>query len=73
MLISSFADKEIVFTNRAKKILEKELINMQAFYYNNFLNFVTNLYEYSSAVDPNFGEKFVESAIKNKYIEDTLA
>ena len=58
--------------DNSKKILEKELINMQAFYYNNFLNFVTNLYEYSSAVDPNFGEKFVESAIKNKYIEELV-
>jgi hypothetical protein len=43
--------------DNSKKILEKELINMQAFYYNNFLNFVTNLYEYSSAVDPNFWTK----------------
>ena len=53
----------------SKKILEKELTNMQTFYYNNFLNFVTNLYENSSLVDPKFGEKFVESAIKNKYIQ----
>ena len=58
--------------DNSKKILEKELMNMQTFYYNNFLNFVTNLYENSSAVDPNFSQKFVESSIKNKYIEELV-
>ena len=56
----------------SKKILEKELLNMQKFYYNNFLNFVNSLYKYSSAVDPNFGEKFVQSSTKNKYIEELV-
>ena len=58
--------------DNSKKILEKELINMEKFYYNEFLNFVANLYELGSAVDPNFGEKFVKSSIKDKYIEELL-
>ena len=44
--------------DNSKKIHEKELINMQTFYYNNFINFVSSLYENSSAVDSNFGEIF---------------
>ena len=43
---------------------------MQTFYYNNFINFVSSLYENSSAVDSNFGEIFVQSTIKNKYINN---
>ena len=58
--------------DNSKKIHEKELINMQTFYYNNFINFVSSLYENSSAVDSNFGEIFVQSTIKNKYIEELL-
>ena len=58
--------------DNSKKILEKELINMEKFYYNEFLNFVSNLYDLSSSVDPDFGEKFVKSSIKDKYIEELL-
>ena len=58
--------------DKSKKIHEKELINMQTFYYNNFINFVCNLYENSLAVDSNFGEILVQSTIKNKYIEELV-
>ena len=58
--------------DNSKKIHEKELINMQTFYYNTFFNFVSNLYEFGSSVDPNFGEKIIQSSIKNKYIEKFL-
>ena len=58
--------------DNSKKIHEKELMNMQSFYYNNFLNFVGDLYEFSSLIDPNFGEKFVQSCLSNKYIEELL-
>ena len=54
------------------KIHEKELINMQAFYYYNFLNYIGTLYEFSSRIDSNFNEKLVISSIKNKYIEELL-
>ena len=56
----------------SKKIHEKELINMEAFYYYNFLNYIGTLYEFSSRIDPNFNEKLVISSIKNKYIEELL-
>ena len=56
----------------SKKIHEKELINMQTFYYYNFLNFITNLYENGSAVDVNFGKEIVQSSLKNEYIEELL-
>ena len=58
--------------DKSKKIHEKELINMQTFYYNNFINFACNLYENSLAVDSNFGEILVQSTIKNKYIEELV-
>ena len=54
------------------KIHEKELINMQAFYYYNFLNYIGTLYEFSSRIDSNFNEKLAISSIKNKYIEELL-
>ena len=56
----------------SKKVHEKELNNMEAFYYYNFLNYIGTLYEFSSKVDPNFNEKLVISSIKNKYIEELL-
>ena len=56
----------------SKKIHEKELINMEAFYYYNFLNYIGTLYEFSSKIDSNFNEKLVISSIKNKYIEELL-
>jgi len=56
----------------SKKLHEKELINMEAFYYYNFLNYIGTLYEFSSKIDPNFNEKLVISSIKNKYIEELL-
>jgi hypothetical protein len=56
----------------SKKVHEKELNNMEAFYYYNFLNYIGTLYEFSSKVDPNFTEKLVISSIKNKYIEELL-
>ena len=56
----------------SQKIHEKELLNMQAFYYYNFLNYIGTLYEFSSRIDPNFNEKLVISSIKNKYIEELL-
>lgn len=56
----------------SKKIHEKELINMQTYYYYNFLNFITNLYENGSAVDVNFGKEIVQSSLKNGYIEELL-
>ena len=56
----------------SKKVHEKELNNMEAFYYYNFLNYIGTLYEFSSKIDPNFNEKLVISSIKNKYIEELL-
>jgi len=56
----------------SKKLHEKELMNMEAFYYYNFLNYIGTLYEFSSKIDPNFNEKLVISSIKNKYIEELL-
>ena len=41
-------------------------IQMQ-FYYDNFINFVTSLYEFGNLIDPNFGEKLVQNSIKNKF------
>ena len=55
-----------------KKIHEKELMNMQKFYYDTFINFSSSLYEFGNLVDPNIGEKIVESSLKNKYIEELL-
>ena len=60
------------FDDDSKKNLEKELTNIQSFYYYNFINFVGNLYELSTSVDPNFAEKFVEICLNNKYIEELL-
>jgi len=56
----------------SKKIHEKELINMQAFYYYNFINYVGTLYEYGSKIDSNFSEKMVINSIKMKYIEELV-
>lgn len=58
--------------DKSKKIHEKELINMQNYYYNNVCNFICNLYKYSKYVDPNFGEKYMESCLKKKYLEELL-
>ena len=58
--------------NNTKKIHEKELLNMQKYYYDNFINFVTSLYEFGNLIDPNFGEKLVLNSIKNKFIEELL-
>ena len=38
----------------------------------NFINFVTSLYEFGNLIDPNFGEKLVLNSIKNKFIEELL-
>ena len=56
----------------SKKVHEKELNNMEAFYYYNFLNYIGTLYEFSSKIDPNFNEKLVISSIKNKHTEELL-
>lgn len=58
--------------DNSKKIHEKELINMQNYYYNNVCNFICNLYKDSKDVEPNFGEKFLEISLKIKYIEELL-
>jgi hypothetical protein len=58
--------------DNSKKIHEKELINMQNYYYHNVCNFICNLYKDSKTVDKNFGEKFLELSLKEKYIQELL-
>lgn len=51
---------------------KKELECMQEYYYNNVCNFICNLYKDSKFVDQNFGEKYLESCLKKKYLEELL-
>ena len=51
---------------------EKEISNMQNYYYNNVCNFIFGLYKDSKNVDPNFPEKFMESCLKKKCLEELL-
>lgn len=55
----------------SKKIHEKELLYMQNYYYSNVCKFVSQLYQNSDFV-PNFGEKFLEINLNNKFIEELL-
>ena len=56
----------------SKKSHEKELKNMQNYYYNNVCNFIFSLYKDSKFVDEKFSEKYMESCLKNKYLEEVL-
>ena len=70
-IIFDFSEKDENDDN-SKKIHEKELINMQNYYYQNCCNFILKLYKDSQFVHPNFGEKFLEISLKIKYIEELL-
>ena len=49
---------------------KKALDNISNYYYNNIINFITNLYPKGCNVSPNFGEKILENSLKNNYIEE---
>ena len=71
-LIYDFSVKGDEDDDSSAKIHKKELICMQEYYYNNVCNFICNLYKNSIFVDPKFGEKYLESCLKKKYLEELL-
>ena len=56
----------------SKQKHEKELINMENYYYYNVCNFILSLFKDSKFVDPNFADKYMESCLKKKCIEELL-
>ena len=56
------------FKEENKKIIE----NISNYYYNNIINFITDLYPYGKNISNNFGFEILENSLKNGYIVELI-